>query len=243
MVKPGSRHEFATGVEHDTGKTVSNFRGTVARKGADGRLMVNAGTASKPKWVVTRAEHIKAPEKKAPATRGDNRRTYADRLTEDEKKAVLNYQSEGYKTINGALRTGRKPSAITAKRIAALDSAVAKGRLEKDATLYRGFAHPDPASLVGREFVDHGFVSTSEGSELPLKMAASRRDGVYTRIKASAGANVGYLQKVGNRQATSKYGGIDEREALLPRGARFKVTSARQDKDGMWIMDMELLTA
>jgi hypothetical protein len=240
-LKVGQSAHFSTGVEHGTGKTVTNFKGKVGRAAPDGRLMVNAGTSAKPRWVITSAAHAVEPQRKA-GPRNENRRTYADRLTPDEKKAIDAYMGENYKSINGTLRSGQDPSGVTAKRIAALDSAVAKGELAKDTTLYRaaGGLGDDPSALVGKTFTDKGFVSTSEGTQLPLMMASSQRNGVYARIKAPAGANVGYLTKHRNQQATSKYSGVAEQEILLPRGSQFKITAAKQGRDGMWTVDMEL---
>lgn len=243
-LKVGSRHSFATGTEHGTGKTVTNFKGKVARKAPDGRLMVNTGTDAKPRWVETHAKHISAaPVKKAAA--GESKRTYAQRLTPDERKAVMAYMSENFKGINGSLRRGEKPGAVTAKRIRDLDSAVAKGTIERDATLYRGFhlGDTDPRSLVGKTIRDQGFVSTSENAKLPLFMAASRKNGVYARVKVPAGTPAGYLHKVQNRQSVSKYDGVPEREVLLPRGSNFRVSGARQGADGMWTVDLELVAA
>jgi hypothetical protein len=241
-VKVGARLQFSSGVDHATGKPVTNFRGTVARKAPDGRLMVNAGTNAKPRWVATHTDKVQTPARKL-GPRNDNRRTYAQRLTEDERKAIDAYMGENYKSINGTLREGKPPSGVTAKRIAALDSAVSKGTLATDATLYRaaGGLGDDPSALIGKTFTDHGFASTSEGTQLPLMMASSRRNGIYARIKAPAGANVGYLTKVRNQQAISKYSGVAEREVLLPRGSQFKITNARQGGDGTWTVDMELI--
>lgn len=239
--KIGQRHEFTTGKEHGTGKTVANFKGNVARKAPDGRLMVNAGTNAKPRWVETHEKSIKAPAKKA-GPRGESKRTYKERLTPDETKAIDAYMGENYKSINGALRSGKEPSAITAKRIDALDSAVSKGVIEKDTRLFRAM-HTDqhPASLVGKSFRDHGFVSTSEGSTLPLRMASSRKGGIYARIDVPAGTNAGFLHKFRNQQSVSKYDSIKESEVLLGRGKQFRVKGAKQGNDGMWTMDLELI--
>lgn len=241
-VKVGDRLDFSTGVEHGSGKAISNFRGSVARKSSDGRLMVNAGTKSRPRWVVAHAKDATVPQRKA-AVRNDSRRSYKDRLSPDEVQAIDAYMGENYKSINGTLREGKTPSTITTKRITALDSAVTKGVLEKDTTLYRaaGGLGANPSSLVGQTFTDPGFASTSEQTALPLKMAASRRGGVFARIKAPAGAHVGYLSKVRNQQSVSAYDGTPEQEALLPRGSQFRVTGARQGADGMWTVDMELI--
>jgi hypothetical protein len=242
--KVGARHSFASGKDHATGKTVENFKGTVARVAPDGRLMVNAGTKTRPRWVVTTTSQIQAPTKAPAAARAVNesKRDYAESLTADEIKAIDAYMGENYKSINGTLRRGDPPSAITAKRIANLDAAVAKGVLAKDTRLYRaGTLGGNPADMVGKTFVDHGFVSTSEKTTLPLRMAASQREGVFMRINAPAGANVGFLSKFRNQQSVSKYGGVNEDEALLPRDSEFIVRSARQGKDGMWTVEMDLV--
>jgi hypothetical protein len=242
--KVGDRLAFAGGTDVKTGAAVPEFKGTVARVSPDGRLMVNAGTKTRPKWIIARAADASAVQRKAPATRGESRRNYAKQLTPDEKAAIAAYQGESYKAINGTLRKGAEPGTVTAKRIVSLDSAISKGVLEKDTTLYRAgsLGGANPADLVGQRFTDHGFVSTSEATTLPLRMASSG-SGIFARIKAPAGTPIGYLSKESDRQSTSKYGGVKEQEALLARGSTFDVTGARQDKDGMWIVDMELMPA
>jgi hypothetical protein len=242
-VKKGGRFEFASGTEHGTGKHVENFRGTVAQKTSDGRLMVNAGTPKKPRWVVTRVDDARPIVRSQPVTRGDSKRKYRESLTPGEVKAIDSYMGENYKSINGTLRNGEGPSAVTGKRIAALDSAVRKGQLGRDTTLYRaaGFKQ-DWDALVDKTFTDHGFVSTSEATELPLMMS-HRPNGAFIRIKAPAGAHVGYLHKLRNQQAVSKYDGVPEKEVLLPRDSTFKVTAAKRDREGVWHVDMELLAA
>lgn len=246
----GKTYTFASGTVHGTGTTVKGFKGKVARRGADGRLMVNAGTNAKPKWVETHERHIQAPAKKPAATAdgtrlGDNKRTYKERLSPEEYKAILDYQGEYYKGINGALRSGKEPGKPTAKRIAGLDSAVKKGVIEQDTNLYRAFHFPgqDPKSLVGKEFTDKGFVSTSEKTTLPGRMASSQKGAIFARIKTPAGTNVAYIHKANNGQSTSKYGRVPEFEVLLGRGSKFRVVKASQNKDGVWNMDLELVTA
>jgi hypothetical protein len=213
----------------------------VVEKAGDGRLMVNAGTKKKPRWVVTHAKHASEPVKKQ-GIRNDNLRNYKESLTPAELKAIEDYQGENYKGINSTLRRGETPGPVIAKRIQGLDSAVSKGVLAADKTLYRsGNGWGNPGEMIGKTFTDHGFVSTSEGTTLPSRMAASRKDGVFARIKAPAGASVGYLGKVFNAQSTSKYGRVKENEILLPRGSTFKVTAARRNSEGTWIVDMELV--
>jgi hypothetical protein len=240
--KKGDRLEFSRGKEHATGKDIKNFRGEVVQKTPDGRVMVNAGTKKNPKWVASHESNARPIQKKAPI-RNESRQKYKESLAPHELKAIDAYQTTSYQSINGALRKGQVPSGVTGARIKALDSATSKGQLAKDTTLYRsaGGLGKDPSKLVGKSFIDRGFVSTSEKTDLPLKMAASQKNGVYARIKAPKGAKVGYLSKVRNQQAVSKYGGVDEAEALLPRDSAFKVLAAKQGSDGMWTVDMELV--
>lgn len=238
FISVGDRMQFAAGVTQD-GKQVTEFRGTVARTSPDGRLVVNAGTPKKPKWVFTRAKQASEISPAKPATRGDSRRKYAESLTPAEVKAIDAYMGENYKSINGSLRQGKEPSAVTAGRIAALDSAVQKGVIERDMTLYRAMNFPsDPRSLVGKSFVDHGFVSTSEKTTLPLMMARGKK--AFVRVKVPAGTNAAFLLKHRNQQATSQYSGTPEAEILLGRDSRFTVTAARTTRDGMIQVEMEL---
>lgn len=238
-VKVGQRLQFSGGTDHSTGQPVGEFRGTVARKASDGRMIVNAGTPKKPHWVQTHVDHASEPVRKQ-GSRNENKRNYASSITEDERKALLFYQGEGYRTINKALRSNKEPSALSKRRIEALDSAISKGTADSDMTLYRGF-NGDPAKLVmGATFTDKGYASTSESSTIPARMAAARRDGVYARIHVRAGQHLAYVHKVHDQQATSKYGGDLEREVLLPRDSTYTVTRVQRAADGGYIVDMEL---
>lgn len=239
-VEVGHRLDFSGGTDHATGQPTGQFRGTVARKAPDGRMIVNAGTPKKPRWVQTHVDQASVITRK-PAARNQSKRNYADTITEPERKALLNYQAEGYETINGALRGSKKPSDLTQRRIDALDSAIDKGVAEHDLTLYRGLRlNGDPRELIGKSFSDPGFASTSETSVIPARMAAIRRNGVYARIHAKAGQHLAYVHKVHDQQATSKYGGELEREVLLPRDSTFTVTKVQQAADGTYLVDIDL---
>lgn len=94
----------------------------------------------------------------------------------------------------------------------------------------------DPSSLIGREFVDPGYMSTSlnavEGSQAGLSDHDVRIR--FTVPKGTVGTPLG-----GDMNGENMFGGPDadmfESEFLLPRNTRWRITAARQEPDRLEI--------
>ena len=83
-------------------------------------------------------------------------------LSDNEFRAGEFYKGTGYKSMNPALRGQGEMSDLMERRVADLDSALAKGALGKDTTLYRMAPQNAFGEIrIGSEFVDNAFISTS----------------------------------------------------------------------------------
>lgn len=160
-------------------------------------------------------------------------------LTPEEKSEIVRRftQSGGtYREVNGHLREGYETSEETTKTIKVLDDLFESSAKPMDKTLYRGMSGYEPDDLglyVGAEFTDKGFVSTSGSVDEAKKFAAHDPSG-----KPQGDEAVGILFKINGAKGGkvldlrgySRYG---EEELLLPRGAKFKVTSVKQGEPGV----------
>jgi hypothetical protein len=157
--------------------------------------------------------------------------TGGETLTRAEISAVAEYQNESYRNINRYLRgqelTGfgnkEKLKQEIKENVKHIDSAFKKApRLSKDVEVLRGVNPSNVASIlnsgnpVGKTFTEKSYVSTT-----------TRRGGYYLdrnvvmEIKVPKGTKV--LQpRGGNRR---------EREVLLDRGTKMKVTGVRTEKN------------
>ena len=143
-------------------------------------------------------------------------------LTTLEKSALTWYTGMNYASFNSALRKG-KP--IHPNRLKSMDSAMAKSILTEPITVTRGstadllgFSGTPSISqlkgLVGGEFVDKAFVSTS------AKASGGFSGLIKYKITVPAGKGRGqYIEKI------SKYKGGNEVEFLLNRNTKFRVTN------------------
>lgn len=100
-----------------------------------------------------------------------------------------------------------------------LDSAIAKGRLASDQTLYR-VASLDRIPQVGDIRKERAFVSTSRSGRVAVNFAQHRGD-VLFRIRAPKGAK---------GMDVSHFAGGSEHETLLPRGSTMRITKVRHAK-------------
>lgn len=234
-IKLHGRYDFAQGKVHGTNEQITNFAGTVERKAKDGRLMVNAGTNAKPKWVETRQEHVRIPPPPKPVGRSQ----WKKQLSPREIASVKAYKGAAYETINHGLRN--PPPKGAAKEYAAeIDKAIAKGKIERNVTAYRGmsarfFKGLNMKTLVGREFVDHGFVSVSQSRDVADGFARTHSKPVLAKIRIPEGHSVAYVETVASTQVGAK-----ERELLMPRDTTFKIVKARETIDGTIEVELEL---
>lgn len=157
-------------------------------------------------------------------------------LTSDELGAVKRYQSSS--AINDDLRSDSPLTAEQNAYVDNLDSAIAKGSLPRDATVYRGAQNaeqwlgtPVDESAVGARFSDSGFVSTT-GSEhlavgysgVPVHEGGSGAVIEYRLPKGYASAS---LPVVSGRGSTA----FSEQELTLPRGQVMRVIGYERQGD------------
>lgn len=211
--KKGQRAELRGGKELINGEWVDIadvVKGRVAKLDAE-KVMINAGTDRKPRWIAGHRRDLFKPTV-APRTVVDklahSEQSFMDALSKDEFKAVDSYKGYGYKQINGQLRAG-KPGGATVRN---LETALEKGSLGSDTTLYRALHLPEGHG-VGDILQDAAFMSTSKERQVSarfFKIGGSNKR-VLLRIKAKAGTKGGHLP------------GQNEEEFLLPRNTRLRL--------------------
>jgi hypothetical protein len=156
--------------------------------------------------------------------------SWHNNMSPDENKALVWYQGNGYKTINGHLRSGAAKGQMTDQNIANLDKAIAKTSLPKDTILYRGTAFSaysaqlgdDPSKWVGKTFEDKGYMSTTVDF-------AQSFSGVKAVVRAPKGTKGGFL---GNLPGGSHN---NEQEILMARGTKMVITGVQYNPTGKWI--------
>ena len=189
---------------------------------------------SKPKELTTEKEfdqHAKKYEK------------WEKSLDKAEREVIGRYQTESF-AFNHKLRNGDpadydvaafgKPA--TAQEYKAMDSALAKSKVQDDVVVYRAISDKnalgDLSKLTGATITDNGYASTS----LNKDMAIMYGDGILCKINVKKGASGAYISGIEDNSGQSFK---DNREILLPRGAKFKIRSASQRSDGAWEVEMD----
>lgn len=165
------------------------------------------------------------------------------------------YQQAGHVFINRTLRgqdhltyagTGTPESHIKKRRAEneahakVIDAAIRRSPpLPNDVTVFRGSAQ-GLAVKPGSTVRDKGFVSTSASPKVAKKFSKASHDtgggkgggATLFRIKVPKGKRGLWMPKLGGSYA-------NEKEFLLPRGSKFKVTRVTKS-DGVRYVDMEL---
>jgi hypothetical protein len=159
-------------------------------------------------------------------------------LTPHQRYVISDYTSDGYSNINSYLRgydNGEKYSIDYVKgEIVALDKAIADFELREPIITYRSINSDafwenlnDITSLIGTEYSDPAFMSTS-----PTKDSGALNKDLLMTIKLPKGKGIGaYIDQ---------YNGLKEKEFLLARGSRFKITNAHAS-NGKYYLEMELI--
>lgn len=164
-------------------------------------------------------------------------------LTDSEKRVIGRYQTESF-AFNYRLRNGNTGDYDAAafgkpadkKEYAALDSALAKSTVQDNVTVFRAISDKnalgDLSKLKGATITDNGYASTS----LDENMAAMYGDGIICKINIQKGGRGAYISgiKDGNGKDFT-----ENREILLPRGAKFKIQNATKRDDGTWEVEMD----
>ena len=155
-------------------------------------------------------------------------------FTEEERATVSTYSEYGYDRWSRVLRGTREATAEDLGNIARMESAINKANRVPDdivvsrslpAAGFEGTARADAASLVGREFIDPGFMSTSLRSVGEAEQILLTGDVPYTmRLtvpKDSRGLFVANTDRAGGQPLTRV--GTSEQELILPPGGRYSV--------------------
>lgn len=149
-----------------------------------------------------------------------------------ELAAMRSYTGSGYGAMNSTLRSSK--GARTNAQIRAMDSAIERAaRVPDNITVVRNTnlrqlgitgSRQDPRTAIGREFVDHGYMSTS------INRRGGMQGEVRMEINVPAGSRGVYVSGAGGRKSPdiiSDYGG-GESELILDRGSRLQVVSVKK---------------
>ncbi|MFD0506306.1 ADP-ribosyltransferase [Streptomyces chiangmaiensis] len=88
-----------------------------------------------------------------------------------------------------------------------------------------------PAEMLGQTFPDKGYTSTSLGNH-PVRTFEGKE--AILRLRVPRGTPALWLEKVSHFD-------VEERELLLARGTKFKVTRVFMDSKGQWQVYGEVL--
>lgn len=155
-------------------------------------------------------------------------------LTVAEQDAITSYQLNGFHDVNEALRGQRALAPVTEDLIEQLDGVLARSALDADMTLYRGIQDRFDGLDVGAEFTDAAFVSTSMDEVTAVSMFADAEvvresgefvESVVIRLEVPRGTNALRLDSANEFYAR-------EKEVLLRRGARFRITREQRGIPG-----------
>jgi hypothetical protein len=168
-------------------------------------------------------------------------RAWRDSLTGTEDRALYEYGNFSYANINAGLRSGGTLSETIQKDVKAIDSALNKSKVPENVSAFRGlyhseianaFADGDSGRLVGMEFQDDGFISTSLDANTAYRHSRADPDSALARIYVPEGSRGAYVDPVTQR---------GEAELLLPRGTRFRVREAFVNAGGTPVVRLEVV--
>lgn len=161
---------------------------------------------------------------------------YPGNSLEEREPAVRAYTLLGYEKVNGYLRRGEasgyglktlitvnydERERITLGNIIdRLDKLTLSGECPKNLLVYRGAKKKPEWMEVGSEFTDEGFISTSTSDYAALHYFGGTplHPGIVYTIKVPKG-HPGFFT-----------GNNDEKEFLLPRGTKFRVTAIHKNQ-------------
>lgn len=196
------------------------------------------------------------PTAEPPVEFGTNQeaRDWANRIwagpesyTAKQLSVLRDYTAKGHIQMNRLLRSskGRRSNPAIREMDGAIERAA---RVPNDVTTVRtadlrqlGFedsTRGDPTSLVGREMIDYGYLSTSLGKRAPTSLQRN----VRLQINVPRGSKGIYVSGDGGR-ASSKIissSGGGENELILARGSKLRIKSVK--KVGLkWHVEADLI--
>lgn len=163
-------------------------------------------------------------------------------LSDASRRALSDYQQQGYRRVNRYLDRGADPSGRAAADVHELDDAMKDARVTAPAVTVRGITQETadlifgaPGSMKGRTFTDKRFGSTSVHSHVALRFAGF-----------GGGTLIFYHLRDGdvalklNDALGSLSDAPDEEEILLGRGQRWRVIKdARKGPSGLREIHLE----
>ena len=164
-------------------------------------------------------------------------------LTSAERDAVFDYTTSRYLQLNSALRSGKKMSKQDQKLDKNLESAMKKSKLDAGTTLYRG-TNPDELglnksvkslsqseikNLVGKTITSDAYTSTAKTRKAAENHAGRKLNGEvvieYKNRTKRNGIDVGNNSNFG----------ANEKEVILPKNAKFKITGAKRRLGALYV--------
>lgn len=136
------------------------------------------------------------------------------KLNPDERRTVRNFSEAGNYGVNEGLRSGSELTGEQSAQVGNMDSAIAKGALDENTTLYRGIETLPGGWKEGTEFQDNGFVSTTLREDVANSFAF--KNGTVVKINAPAGTHAMHMSSLSKHSS--------EQEVLLGRGHTYRVT-------------------
>lgn len=169
---------------------------------------------------------------------------WGDNLTPNQESALVNYQNDGYYSLNKALRAGR-PLDDSDKELAQdLTAAIKRAPGLPDAiSVHRGMhaATPEAKATLdswepGGVYKDSAFLSTTV-DERNMDAYKNSTSGVTMEFRLPKGHKGAYLQVVPSRIPGYEY----EQELLLGRNTRYRVLSKTERPNGSVHVVMEVI--
>ena len=154
-------------------------------------------------------------------------------LTTQERDRLEAYRNVGYSGINQGLRL--HPEKYAARMDNGIDTVMDRSSLQRDVVTHRGIKKgasvfgsawsPEPGSLIGLEYVDHGYSSTSTSKEISRQFA-DEETGAIVNILSPKGTNAVSFDSEG--------------EILLDRSLKFRIIDDYM-ADGIRNLDVEVV--
>lgn len=161
-------------------------------------------------------------------------KSWDQNLSINEKTALKAYSSEpfdklstNYIDMNNHLRgKDKSPSKETRQAIKQVDTALTKGSLQQDTTVFRGFPPSvlgnDPSKLIGKTITDKAYTSTSLSERV-----AGQFGNTVAEIRIPKGAKAGLMDATLTKADLKQFGRDPEHELLLPRNSKFRILSSK----------------
>lgn len=155
---------------------------------------------------------------------------YTQSLPADQQAAVRGYTGTGYQEINGFLREGHFDTEAVRQQVGHLDKALAGNRLPEDVVVargtnlghyYREMGTGNPLDMIGKDFTDKAYMSTSLGDPVFTHKEA------VLHLRVPQGTPSLWVEKLSHAD-------IGERELLLGRGNEYRITEVIEGPDGKW---------